>query len=191
MSKNFKVNDKVRIKATGEIGVVKGRDVISIDANKDFNKMVDVQYIVKISDGIDNWKAYTKKDLEKIHNYELPTKHEYIHTYDVVDGYKIILYSYVENYVPFDFPHSNGKELSIGYSIYNPNDEFNEKIGVRIARSRSKKKPFCRMFSCFGGEFNKDTVEAIMNVKADYIKNNFSKFISKEKHLNEKTEKSN
>lgn len=62
-----------------------------------------------------------------------------------------------------------------------PNDEFNEKIGVRIARSRYRKKPFCRMFSCFGGEFSKDTVEAIMNVKADYIKNNFSKFISKER----------
>ena len=35
------------------------------------------------------------------------------------------------------------------------------------------------MCSDFNGEFNAATVEAIMNVKTDYIKNNFDKFIKK------------
>ena len=35
------------------------------------------------------------------------------------------------------------------------------------------------MYSSFNGEFNAATVEAIMDVKADYIKNNFDKFIKK------------
>ena len=33
----------------------------------------------------------------------------------------------------------------------------------------------------FNGEFNDATVETIMNVKTDYIKNNFDKFINKDK----------
>ena len=37
------------------------------------------------------------------------------------------------------------------------------------------------MCSDFNGEFNVATVEAIMDVKADYIKNNFDKFINKDK----------
>ena len=37
------------------------------------------------------------------------------------------------------------------------------------------------MSSSFNGEFNAPTVEAIMDVKADYIKNNFDNFINKAK----------
>ena len=39
------------------------------------------------------------------------------------------------------------------------------------------------MYSTFNGEFNDATVEIIMNVKADYIKNNFDKFINKDKNI--------
>ena len=39
------------------------------------------------------------------------------------------------------------------------------------------------MYSSFNGEFNAATVEAIMNVKTDYIKNNFDKFIKKDKNI--------
>ena len=40
------------------------------------------------------------------------------------------------------------------------------------------------MYSSFNGEFNNAaTVEAIMNVKTDYIKNNFDKFINKDKKI--------
>ena len=39
------------------------------------------------------------------------------------------------------------------------------------------------MYSTFNGEFNAATVEAIMDVKADYIKNNFDKFINKTKEI--------
>lgn len=37
------------------------------------------------------------------------------------------------------------------------------------------------MYSTFNGEFNAATVETIMDVKADYIKNNFDKLINKAK----------
>ena len=35
----------------------------------------------------------------------------------------------------------------------------------------------------FNGEFNDATVEVIMDVKTDYIKNNFDKFINKTKGI--------
>ena len=71
--------------------------------------------------------------------------------------------------------------LRIGYAIYIHEDEYNEAHGIRIARKRSLTNPFCIMYSSFNGEFNTATVEAIMNVKTDYIKNNFDKFIKKSK----------
>ena len=39
------------------------------------------------------------------------------------------------------------------------------------------------MYSSFNGEFNAATVEVIMDVKTDYIKNNFDKFINKTKGI--------
>ena len=74
--------------------------------------------------------------------------------------------------------------LRIGYAVYSHEDEYNEAHGIRIARKRSRTRPFCLMCSDFNGEFNNAaTVEAIMNVKTDYIKNNFDKFINKDKKI--------
>ena len=39
-----------------------------------------------------------------------------------------------------------------------------------------KHNPFCQMESKFGGEFNDITVEAIMDVKAKYIKDHWNEF---------------
>ena len=101
----------------------------------------------------------------------------YIKVYDVVDGFKITMYGKV------DTLFGTGRVLRIGYAIYSPEDEYNETHGIRIARKRSRTRPFCLMCSDFNGEFNAATVEAIMDVKADYIKNNFDKFINKTKEI--------
>ena len=61
--------------------------------------------------------------------------------------------------------------------------EYNKAHGIRIARKRSRTRPFCIMSITFNGEFNAATVEVIMDVKADYIKNNFDKFINKTKGI--------
>ena len=171
MAKKFKVNDRVRIIATGEIGTVKGRDVLKIDGTK----RVKVEYVVKTGDGFNNWKPLSKKEIERV-NVEVEEPRVYTKVYDVVDGFKITMYAKVDNYRSFS---TKGRVLRIGYAIYNPVDPYDENRGIKIARSRSRYSPFCFMISEFNGEFNADTVNALMDVKADYIKNNFDKFIKK------------
>lgn len=166
----FKVNDRVRIIATGEVGTVKGRDIIPIEGSK----RVKIEYIVKIGNGFDNWKSFSKNEIQSMKK-EKKEPRVYTKVYDVVDGFKITVYGKVDTWC------GTGRLLRIGYAIYNPEDEYNESHGIRIARKRSLTSPFCIMYSTFNGEFNAATVEAIMDVKADYIKNNFDKFINKAK----------
>ena len=58
----FKVNDRVRIIATGEIGTVKGRDIIPIEGSKH----VKIEYIVKMGNGFDNWKSFSKNEIQSM-----------------------------------------------------------------------------------------------------------------------------
>ncbi len=167
----FKINDKVIVKSTGEKGVVMAREVIPIEGSK----QVRVEYIVRTGNGFKHWKVYNKDEIETIQKSK-PNNGEYIKVFDVVDGYKITIYTKVTN----DWgPFGKMKDLRLGYSIYNPSDKYDEKIGIKIARDRAKKSPFCSMRSGFSGEFNEMTVKGIMDAKADYIKNNFDKFINK------------
>ena len=69
-----------------------------------------------------------------------------------------------------------GRKLSIGFSIYNGRDEFNPIVGEKIAIHRCKHNPFTTMTSAFSGEFNNETVESIMSVKANYIIKNIDNF---------------
>ena len=69
--------------------------------------------------------------------------------------------------------------VQVIYAIYSHENEYNEAYGIRIACKCSHTSPFCLMCRDFNGEFNAATVEVIMDVKADYIKNNFDKFIKK------------
>ena len=170
----FKVNDSVRVIATGEIGTVKGREVIPVEDSK----RVKIEYIVKVGKGFENWKTYSKKELETVRT-EKEEPRVYTKVYDVVDGYKVTMYAKVDNRrTPWPWD-TKERVLSIGYSIYSPADAYDENLGIKIARHRSKSSPFCLMFSEFRGEFNASTVNAIMDVKADYIKNNFDKFINR------------
>ena len=180
MSK-LKIGDKVIVKENGKVGVVKGRDIVKLSDNK-----VRIEYIVKTDEGIDNWNSYLKDELEKV----IPIKKEKKPITLVVNtsmGYKVTLVALVRNeyflkdkvdeYGLFDYYYRKGKDLSIGYSIYNPNDVYDTELGVRIATHRAKKKPFCHMTSDFSGEFNQETIMALLKVKGEYIANNLSHFV--------------
>ena len=182
MSK-FKNGDKVIVKESGKIGIVKGREINTLPDGK-----VNVEYIVKLDDGFWNWKCYHRNELTKVVT-EKPKKKANVKIFDAPNGWKVTLVSIVnrqkvwrdafdENgfYAPYE---RDGKEFSIGYSIYNPNDEWNEDLGVRIATHRAKKKPFCHLVGDFSGEFTKETIEALMNVKGEYIVNHIDEFVNK------------
>ena len=72
-----------------------------------------------------------------------------------------------------------GKELRIGYSICNPSDEYDDDIAIRIAKHRAKKSPFCHLMSPFNGEFNDDTINALLETKGYYILENLDNFINR------------
>ena len=127
MSK-IKINDKVIVKQSGKIGVVKGREVCNLPDGK-----VKIEYIVKTDEGFENWLSLPKKELEKV----VPVKTEKAVPTLVVDapnGYKVTLVAIVRNETvwkdSFDengyySPYARkGKDLTIGYAIYNPSDEY-------------------------------------------------------------------
>ena len=179
----FKIGDKVIVRTNGRIGVIKGRDVHDLK-----NGRVAIEYIVKTDEGFQNWNTYGKKELAKLNNKPKQKKNNTL-VVDAANGYKVTLVAIIskenvwkshfdENgyYAPFC---RKGKTLSIGYSICNPNDEFDANIGIKIATHRAKTSPFCHMTSDFNGEFNKETIDAILKVKGDYIINNIDKFTLK------------
>ena len=180
MSK-LKINDKFIVKESGKVGFIKGREVHQLTNGK-----VRVEYVVKTDEGFENWNSYTKKELEKI----VPAKKQKTVPTMVVEapyGYKITLVAVVRNELvwrdAFDedgyySPYSRkGKDLSIGYAIYNPNDIYDPELGIRIATHRANKSPFCHLISDFNGEFNNETIEALLAVKGEYIAKNIEKFI--------------
>lgn len=182
MSK-LKINDKVIVKENGKVGVVKGREIKQLTDGK-----VKIEYVVKTGEGFNHWKAYRKNELERVNPIKTEKKLPTL-VVDADNGYKITLVGIVRNQTVwkdvvddigfFNTYARKGKNLSIGYSIYNPNDKYDPDFGKRIAIHRAKKKPFCHMVSDFNGEFNHQTIMALLEVKGKYIANNLEHFISK------------
>ena len=182
MSK-FKINDKVIVKENGKVGIIKGREIKELPEGK-----VRIEYIVKTGEGFDNWNAYLKNELEKVKTIKTEKKLP-IFVVDAANGYKVTLAAVVCNktvwkdsvdeFGMFDTYPRKGKELSIGYAIYNPNDEYDQDLGVRIATHRAKKSPFCHMVSDFNGEFNHKTIMSLLKVKGNYIADNLEHFIKR------------
>lgn len=180
MSK-LRINDRVKIKGNGKIGTVKSREVHDLGNNR-----VKVEYIVKTGTGFENWNSYTKNELEKTNNY-CDTKPVLSIVFDAPNGYKVTLAANVVNHKMYDIAVDDdddvcpyvrkGKDLTIGYAIYNPSDEYDYTRGVKIALHRAKKAPFCHLVSDFNGEFNKETVDALLKVKGEYIVKNLDHFI--------------
>ena len=181
MSK-LKINDKVIVKQSGKRGIVMGRDVHTLPDGK-----IKIEYVVKTGEGFGNWVSCSKTELEKI-QYTRETKTPQYLIVEAPNGYKVTVVAILHKEIVwrdgvdsqgFYSPYSRkGRDLSIGYSIYNPSDEYNEKVGIRIATHRAKKSPFCHLISDFSGEFNKETVDALLKVKAEYIVNNIEHFVN-------------
>ena len=171
----FKVNQRVLEKESGKLGVIRAKEVDKKE------KHTDVKYLVDFHEGIENWKIMRRKDLLP---YVKPKAQEYIFkTYEVDGGQVITMAAHVETekvetFDEFleDYVKTSFKSLTIGFSIYNGTDEYDEAIGQKFAKHRCKTNPFVLMTSDCRAEFNVATVKAIMDVKAQYIKANFSKF---------------
>lgn len=192
MSRNFKVGTQVRVKKSGEVGVIKSRELIT---NKE-NDNVIVEYVVKLGEGINNWKSFSRRELENIPNKQSEEERVYPqiitsqHTYNkrtivmvgVVDKVKIDTYEKhqytintdTEIFVKKPF---KGKCLSIGWAILHPDDDFDVLVGEKIALRRAKEHPISRLYSSFNGEFNTDMVEEILRNKSEFIFDNIEKFI--------------
>lgn len=181
MSK-IRINDKVIVKENGKIGIVKGREITDLDNGK-----MLIEYVVKIGEGFQNWKSYSRKELKKVVPQSNKKPMQILVT-ELDKGYTITMVAIVgngqwketkiENDELVIYMHPT-KDLSIGYSICSPHDEYDSEIGIRIAKHRAKKSPFCKLNSNFSGEFNKETIDALLKVKTEYIANNIERFINK------------
>lgn len=203
MSRNFKIGTRVRVKESGEIGVIKGREMITNNENEN----VKVEYIVKLGEGISKWKSFARRELENVSDTINEQQRLYPQvitsqfTYNkrtivmvgVIDKVKID--TYVKNkgywidedgndiYSPeteiFVKKPFKGKSLSIGWAILHPEDNFDVLIGEKIALRRAKEHPITKLYSSFNGEFNTDMVEEILRNKSEFIFENIEKFIEK------------
>jgi hypothetical protein len=176
----FNVNQNVVRKSDGKPGIIRAREVKSVD------NYTEVKYLVDFGDGIDNWSVVTKNDITSAPKNEEKSPFM-VKRYDVGDGKSITIAARVNNVKTeanayseaFDEYYSyttKGKILNIGFSIYNGSDDYNPEIGRKYAIHRCKTNPFTTMGSGFSGEFNNETVEAIMDVKAKYIIKNMDRF---------------
>ena len=178
----FKINQKVVLRegsnyeVVNEIGVVKAREVRQV-GNK-----TEVKYLVDFGGGMENWLILTRKDLKSATEIANTEKFK-LKTYKLDNGMILTLaacvfkdYEYVYDSDNESMNKKYWKLLSIGFSIYNGVDEYNNNIGNKIAIHRCKKNPFTTMLSDFSGEFNNETVSSIMDQKANYIINNIDKF---------------
>lgn len=161
----FKVGQTVKIKETGKLGVIKGREIKSGEKENH----IEIQYVVKLGNGIENWKAFNKKEIESLPKEEPAYPKEYIHTYEK-DDRQLILFGVVEK------DWNGNKTFSLGYSIKHPSDENNYKFGVKIARKRAYEHPIAYLRSLFKSEFQHNVVKAIMDAKSEYIFSHLENF---------------
>lgn len=174
MSK-FKVNQSVVRKSDGKVGVVRAREISSVGGK------TDVKYLVDFNEGIENWKVVTRNDITSF--VKGGEKSPYVvKNYEVGDGKVLTVAAHVETqkdcmYGPLLEEYKvKTKILTIGFSLYNGVDEYNEEIGKKYAIHRCKCNPFTTMTSAFSGEFNRETIDVLMDVKAKYIIDNIDNF---------------
>ena len=66
------------------------------------------------------------------------------------------------------------KVLKLGIAICNPNDVFNEELGIKVATYRAQPK----LYATDSGVINSTMVKALLQQEASYIKNNPEKYIT-------------
>ena len=69
------------------------------------------------------------------------------------------------------------KAVKIGVAICNPNDEYDEDRGLRIAMGKAMKSTEYAMYSTVPGMINTAVVEALLKQEAQFIKDNPNRVI--------------
>lgn len=68
--------------------------------------------------------------------------------------------------------HSVVKGLKLGFSICNPVDKFDEKLGITIAIGRARKNAEYALLASDAGYINTRLVRAFLQQEAEYFKHN-------------------
>lgn len=64
------------------------------------------------------------------------------------------------------------KGLKLGFAICNPNDKFDEKLGITIAVGRARKNAEYALLASETGYINTKLVQAFLEQEAEYFKRN-------------------
>ena len=70
-------------------------------------------------------------------------------------------------------PYAKTKYFNMGWAICSPDDEYNEEIGIKIAKSRFLKSPLSTQSGTF---LTNDMIDAILDNEIRFIQNNINKF---------------
>lgn len=82
----------------------------------------------------------------------------------------------IDDTIGNDDYYSGIRNLHIGVAICNPNDEFNEEIGKKIALGKAESS-IPKLISTEPGIINNAVVQALIQQEINYIKNNPGRFI--------------
>lgn len=185
---NLTRGKKVRIKATGEIGIIKDIDRIK----RQTGEKEDVTYLVKLCDKA-GWVQCQRNCLQLMVDVSKNKERAYPKTYvyeETIpeDGRTITVVGVVD---VVSIPHYLSDEkrvtekaykcktLGVAYAICHPEDEYDHDYAVKLATKRCDWRPMAEYTSPQTGEFRPDIVEAILKVKCEYIKSNIDKFIER------------
>lgn len=73
----------------------------------------------------------------------------------------------------FSHPYSRTKHFNMGWAICNPEDKFDENVGIELCKKRFRKNDLTTQCGTF---LTKDMIYAILANEIIYIKNNLDKF---------------
>lgn len=157
MSK-FKNGDKVIVKESGKVGIVKGREINTLPDGK-----VNVEYVVKLDDGFWNWKSYQRNELTKVVT-EKPKKKANVKIFDAPMG-STYFYGKIVSMFGNSFKKGNGlgniMKMMMFSQMMGGSNSGNNGFGQMMAMSMfmgGKENPFEGMFD-FNMDENNDNKE--------------------------------
>lgn len=175
----FKTDERVFIPSENKYGVIRIHDVY----HDRENLHTESNYYVLLEGENREYRWYKREDLKKVPKKQVEKTPYYVKFYQASQGRSVTLVAKVSYNNDWNGPFYGLNCLTIGASFYNGVDEPDANLAVKIAKNRIKTRPFCKMASDFGGEFNEKTVNAIMDAKGEYLVENIAKFVSLEKAL--------
>lgn len=163
MGRKFKVNEKVRITATGNTGIVKSKETVKLADGH-----VNIHYVVKEGEGFDRWHSYKRKELEHI-GHKGKAAGTLLKTYNL-DSRKLTLCASVKKV------NKKLLVLKVSYSICHPQDAYCEQTGRKIAERRLKHGKY-DVYALPDCEFDSDFIVDILDAKACFIITHIEKYI--------------